>query len=107
MGIAIFRQEDYRAAGLQVFPVALGVPRTKRAIAVYSVVLVAVTLAPVVFGIAGSIYASVVGVSGLAFIAWALRGFRAKDTVAWARTLFLASMPHLVVVFVALVASAW
>ena len=106
MAISIFRQADYRAAGLQVFPVAVGVARTKRAICFYSVVLLLVTLVPVFNGVAGAAYAVIVGVTGLGFLAWSIYGLRAKDPVSWARSLFLASMPHLVVVFAALVASA-
>jgi protoheme IX farnesyltransferase len=105
MAIAIFRQTDYRAAGLQVFPVAMGLDRTKRAICFYSVVLFAVTLAPVALGIAGLPYALVASLSGLGFLAWGAQGFRAKDSVSWARSLFLGSMPYLVVLFVALVAT--
>ena len=106
MAIAIFRQADYSAAGLRVFPVAIGVARTKRVICFCSAVLLAVTLLPVIQGAAGLPYAVIAGVSGLGFLAWSLRGLRVQDSVSWARSLFLASMPHLVIVFAALVASA-
>lgn len=106
MAISIFRQEDYRAAGLRVFPVAVGLSRTKRAICFYSMVLLAVSLAPLALGIAGWAYTAVAGVSGLGFLAWGAYGSRVKDTVSWAKSLFLASMPHLVLLFAALVASA-
>jgi heme O synthase-like polyprenyltransferase len=45
-------------------------------------------------------------VAGAAFVAYAFRGMRASAREAWSRALFLASMPYLVVVFGALVASA-
>jgi protoheme IX farnesyltransferase len=106
MAIAIFRQTDYRAAGLLVFPVAFGVKRTQRAIGVYSALLLAATLLPVVLGAAGLAYGIIAAVSGIGFLAWGLYGLKAKNSVKWARSLFLASMPHLVVVFAALVASA-
>src|SRR5690606_17004940 len=106
MAIAIFRQRDYQAAGLQVFPVVVGLLRTKRAICLYSALLLAVSLAPALLGLAGLTYAVVAAVSGLCFLAWGFQGFRALDSVAWARSLFLASMPHLVLLFAALVVSA-
>ena len=99
-------RQAHRAAGLQVFPIAVGLARTKRAICFYSVLLLAVSLAPVALGIGGWAYATVAGVSGLGFLAWGAHGLRAKDTISWARSLFLASLPHLVLLFVALVASS-
>jgi len=106
MAIAIFRCADYQAAGLQVFPVEVGLARTKRAIGFYSVVLLAVSLAPYFLGVAGLPYAIIAGLSGLGFLAWGTYGSRMKETVAWARSLFLLSMPHLVLLFAAFVASA-
>jgi protoheme IX farnesyltransferase len=106
MAIAIFRRADYQAAGLRVFPVAVGLARTKRAICFYSVVLLLVSLAPVVLGVAGLPYAIIAGLSGVAFLVWGTYGSRVKETVPWARSLFLASMPHLVLLFAAFVASA-
>jgi len=106
MAIAIFRRADYQAAGLRVFPVAVGLARTKRAIGFYSVVLLLVSLAPVLLGVAGLVYGVIAGVSGLAFLVWGTYGSRVKETVPWARSLFLASMPHLVLLFAAFVASA-
>ncbi len=106
MAIAIFRQSDYSAAGLKVYPVALGIDRTRRAIVTYSVVLLLVSLLPLPLGIAGIPYAVVAVVAGLGFLAWSLRGLRTPNVVSWARSLFLASMPYLVILFTALVASA-
>ncbi len=105
MAISIFRQRDYRAAGLQVFPVARGLFKTKRAICFYASVLLTITLLPSVLGFAGWPYTLVALASGWAFLGWGVYGLRAQDSVSWARSLFLASMPHLVVVFAALVAS--
>lgn len=106
MAISIFRRADYRAAGLQVFPVAVGLARTKRAICFYSAALLAISLAPLALGIGGWAYAAIATISGLCFLAWGAYGLRAKDSISWARSLFLASMPHLVLLFAALVATA-
>ena len=106
MAIAIFRQHEYSAAGLKVYPVVHGIPRTRRAIVIYSAVLLAVSLLPLPLGIAGWPYAVVAVLSGLTFLVWSLRGLSTPNVVSWARSLFLASMPYLVILFTALVASA-
>jgi heme O synthase-like polyprenyltransferase len=54
---------------------------------------------------AGLGYGIVAIVSSLAFFGTALHGRRSLDRSRWARRLFFASMPYLVVVFAAFVAS--
>jgi heme O synthase-like polyprenyltransferase len=54
---------------------------------------------------AGLAYGVTALVASLAFLGFALSGRRKLDPHRWARRLFLASMPYLVVVFAAFVAS--
>jgi heme o synthase len=103
LAISVFRQTDYERAKLSVMPAVSGLRATKRAIAGYSMLLVAVTLLPLLLNMAGWVYGLVAGV---AFVAYAFRGLRASAREVWSRALFLASMPYLVVVFGALVISA-
>ncbi len=105
--IALFRQADYERAGLKVLPAVRGVRATKRVIVVSSVVMVLATLAPVPLGVAGVGYAAVATLVGAAFVALALRGLREDAGNAWAKKLFFASMPYLVVVYGALVIAAF
>jgi heme o synthase len=98
LAIAIFRRDEYARAGHRVLPVVRGVPRTKVEMAVYSVALVAVSLLPVGLGLAGFAYAAVALVSGMVFLWLATAGFSALDDSRWARRVFFASMPYLVVV---------
>ena len=78
-------------------PVVHGVRRTQIEIVLYSLLLVVVSLLPVVLGLAGLGYAAVALASGLAFLALATAGLSSRDERRWARRLFFASMPYLVV----------
>lgn len=97
LAIATFRREEYARAGMRVLPVVHGVRRTKIEIALYSLLLVVVSLLPVGLGLAGLGYAVVALASGLAFLALATAGLSIRDERRWARRVFFASMPYLVV----------
>lgn len=97
LAIAIFRREEYARAGMRVLPVVHGVRRTQVEIAIYSLLLVVVSLLPVGLGLAGLGYAVVALASGLAFLALATAGLSIRDERRWARRVFFASMPYLVV----------
>jgi protoheme IX farnesyltransferase len=105
LAIATFRAPEYERAGLKVLPNVAGAAATERAILFYSVLLGVVAVVPWLLGMAGLGYGIVAGVASLAFIAVALQGRRSLEPNRWARRLFLASMPYLVVVFAAFVAS--
>ena len=106
IAIAIFRAEDYRAAGMPVLPVVRGMPHAKRAVVAWSIVLALVTLLPAWFGVVRLPYLWVAVPSALSFVALALTGLRRAASARWARRLFFASMPYLVVVYAAFVAEA-
>jgi protoheme IX farnesyltransferase len=105
LAIATFRAPEYRRAGLQVLPNVRGAAATERAILLYSALLGVVAVAPWLLGMAGLGYGIVAIVSSLAFFGTALHGRRTLERSRWARRLFFASMPYLVVVFAAFVAS--
>ncbi len=102
LAIAIFRRDEYARAGMRVLPVARSVRRTKVEIAIYTWLLVAVSLLPVGVGLAGIGYAVVAIASGLGFLALATAGLSVRDDNRWARRVFFASMPYLVIVLGAL-----
>ncbi|HEX6766186.1 MAG TPA: heme o synthase [Polyangiaceae bacterium] len=106
LAIAIFRSEDYRAAGMKVHSVVHGVRSTKIAIVLSSLVLAAVTLAPAWTGAVRTSYLLVAAPSAFAFTAYAVLGLRTEAHARWARRLFFLSMPYLVVVYAAFVARA-
>jgi protoheme IX farnesyltransferase len=106
LAIATFRREEYARAGLLVLPVVHGVRRTKIEILLYSLLLVAVSLAPVGFGLAGLGYAIIALACGLGFLWLASAGLSVRDDWRWSRRLFFASMPYLVIMLGSLAAFA-
>ena len=105
LAIATFRAPEYERAGLKVLPNVRGRVATERSILVYSVLLGVVTIAPWPLGMAGVGYGVVASACALVFLGFALHGRRSLEHHRWARRLFLASMPYLVIVFAAFVAS--
>lgn len=102
LAITVFRKAEYGAAGLQVMSVAHGIPATVRAISISSAVLLVVSLVPWAVGLGGVTYLVSASVCGCAFTAWAIWGQSGRETERWARILFFASMPYLVVLFTVL-----
>jgi protoheme IX farnesyltransferase len=105
LAIATFRAPEYARAGLKVLPNTAGRRATERAIIVYSLSLLVIALAPALMGIAGSGYAAVALLSSLAFVGCAVHGRGSRAPERWARRLFVASMPYLVVIYAAFVFS--
>jgi protoheme IX farnesyltransferase len=106
LAIATFRREEYAHAGLVVQPNASGLASTRRSILVYSALLLAVSLSPLAIGMAGFGYGIVALALGVGFFCYAAFGRGSQSVERWAKTLFLASLPYLVIVYAALVASA-
>ena len=72
-------------------------------VAAYASALVPVSLAPTLIGLAGPAYFVVALVLGLGFLFFSLR-FAARRTRRDARTLFLASIAYLPLVWIAMIA---
>lgn len=106
VAIAIFREREYEKAGLKVLPVALGMQAAKRATIRYSALLLLTSLLPPLVGLGGVAYLVVAALLGAAFFGLALGGLRKSAGAAWARVVFFASMPYLIVLLGALVVSA-
>ncbi|HVY26283.1 MAG TPA: heme o synthase [Polyangiaceae bacterium] len=105
LAIATFRAPEYARAGLKVQPNVSGRAATERAIILYCVLLTAVAVAPWLMGMTGAVYGIIALGCSLAFLGVALHGRGRLEPNKWARRLFIASMPYLVVVFAAFVAS--
>jgi heme o synthase len=106
LAIATFRREEYARAGLVVQPNESGLVATRRSILRYSVLLLVVSWSPLALGMAGVCYALVATALGLGFLGFAAFGQGQKTIERWAKLLFLASLPYLVLVYAALVISA-
>jgi protoheme IX farnesyltransferase len=103
--LSLYRRDDYERAGLPMLPVSHGEEETRRQILLYSLALVATTLAAAPLAGLGPLYWVPAVVLGGAFLwgAWRLRLERAVTHAVW---LFRFSIIYLFVLFVSLSADA-
>ena len=103
LAIATYRANDYARAGFKVLPLAISTRATRVTIVLFSVGLVAATIALEPLRVAGLGYLLCAALLGAVFIGWAAAGFRRAAANAWARSLFFYSIVYLTLLFVALV----
>jgi protoheme IX farnesyltransferase len=103
LAIATYRAADYARAGFKVLPLAISRGATRATIVLFSIALVAATIALEPLRVAGVGYLLCAALLGAVFIGWAAAGFRRAAANAWARSLFLYSIVYLTLLFVALV----
>jgi protoheme IX farnesyltransferase len=106
LAIATFRREEYARAGLVVMPNVSGLAATRRSILGYSALLFVVSLSPLALGMAGAWYTLIAVLLNVGFFGYAAFGQGQKTPERWAKLLFLASLPYLVLIYAALVISA-
>lgn len=106
LAIAIFRKDEYMAAGIKVLPAVFGVRVAKWHAVLWAAVLVAVSVLLVPLGVAGWLYLTVALGLGLWQFAISLQGLRPDAGDKWARKLFGASLAYLPLLFVALALDA-
>ncbi|MGE8396813.1 MAG: heme o synthase [Comamonas sp.] len=99
--LALYRVEDYRKSGLPMLPVTHGPKYTQLQILLYTLVLFAGCLLPVIFGMSGWLYLAVAVVLSLGFSYYALRLWL-NYSDALARKTFRFSLIHLSGLFAAL-----
>ena len=105
--LALYKQSDYGAAKIPMLPNVAGEAHTKLQILIYSLVLVAATLAPQLIGMSGWLYTAIAAAMGLGFLVPAFRLYRTRDDKAMrkaGRALFTYSLTYLFLIFVALIA---
>ena len=100
--LALYRHSDYAAAHIPMLPVTAGIPATKRQILVYTLILVAVSLTPVLVG-AGLAYGIGAALLGANFLRHAIRVLR-SDIPRDAMKMFGFSIIYLFALFALLVA---
>jgi heme o synthase len=71
--LAIERHEEYAKAGIPMLPVTHGLEYTRLQVLLYTLLLVAVSLLPFVFGMSGYVYLAGALALGAVFLAYALR----------------------------------
>ena len=77
--LAIDRMEEYKKEGVPMMPIAKGVTRTKKEMVVYAVLLLAASLAPYIYGLAGIFYLVTTAALNLYFIYLCLIYLNDKD----------------------------
>jgi protoheme IX farnesyltransferase len=106
--LALFMEADYAKAGVPMLPVTHGLPETRRQILLYSLLLVPVTIAPTLLGLADWAYGGTAITLGAIFLWMALKVSRSTATVAAGmiaeKQLFKFSLLYLACLFGALVA---
>ena len=108
--LALFANGDYQRAGVPMLPVVAGARETRKQIAIYTLLLVPLSLAPWLMGFSGDIYAVAALVLGIGFLASVWRvAFDRQDAAgvsltgdAPARAAFKYSILYLFVLFAAL-----
>ena len=101
--LALMTNIDYDKAGIPMLPNVAGIPRTKREIVIYSLILVAVSLAFFPLHVLGPCYGGCALILGAIFLwdAWKVSG---DSTKRQARVLFKYSLLYLALMCVAMVA---
>ncbi len=99
--LALLIKRDYAAAGIPMLPVVRGDRETARQVLLYTVVLVALTLVPVLTGTFGWLYLVAAVVLGGQFIRLAVRLWRSTAPPQAGR-LFHYSLAYLALLFVAM-----
>ncbi len=96
LAIALFRKEEYAAAGLKSVPIERGDESSRAQLVLYLVALLPMTLLPYQLHIAGPWYLAVAVVLGLTFLGLGRVGFlpAAGEALGSADVLLLAALPH-------------
>lgn len=105
--IAMFRKDDYAAAGIPVLPIKNGSRETKVQILFYTAAYTAAAAALTVSGYTGATFLVVVAGFGLYWLRLEVNGWGVSDDVKWARKMFRFSLVNLLVLCFMLSLNAW
>jgi heme o synthase len=107
--LALYRQQDFRRAGIPMLPVVAGETNTRWQILVYTLILVPLGIAPWLLGYAGPIYAVVSIATGAMMLLLAVQVLRERAPAERAsRNMFAFSILYLFLLFaVLLVERGW
>ncbi len=98
--IAMYRQREYEAAGMKTLPSMHGLAATRLAIVAFLVVQVAISFGPTLLGVTGLPYFITAAVLGAGVLA---QGIAGDGSTKWARSVFLASIVYLPILFAVMV----
>jgi heme o synthase len=103
--LSLLMKDEYARVGVPMMPVVRGEGETRQLIVLYTVLLFALTLMPVVFGYFGLIYGVAAAALGGVFVSLALRLWREAERRSALRT-YLFSLAYLALLFCAMVLDA-
>ncbi len=104
--LALYKQDDYRRAGIPMMPIVQGELRTKIQALSYTILLVGASLLLYRTGVVGLWYLAAAAVLGVGFVAYVVAQLReAPPADRWARRTFRYSLVYMLVLFVAMVAN--
>jgi protoheme IX farnesyltransferase len=99
--LALYRRADYAKTGLPMLPITHGEKYTLLHILLYTLIMIAATILPFVYGMSGYIYLATALVLGFGFLSYAWRMYR-KYSDALAQKTFRYSIIYLSILFAAL-----
>jgi protoheme IX farnesyltransferase len=103
--LALYRNGDYKKAGIPMLPVVAGKTETKKQMILYTVLLIPLGAAPAWFGFVGWVYGTVAVLLGLVFLAAAIAVWFDR-TDRSAKRMFGYSIFYLFALFAVMVADA-
>jgi protoheme IX farnesyltransferase len=104
--IAIYRQKEYKAAGVPVITVVKGIGYTKRQVLAYTIAFVIFSLLLACAG-AGLVYFIALLLIDIYWIWLGVKGLHARDNDEWARKMFHFSLNALMVFSILISLNAW
>lgn len=103
LALAMRRVKDYAAAGIPLLPVLYGFSLTKRQIVIWTATLIPASLMLTIVHAEGWIYFFTALIFGGIWLIKGLKGFKAKDDIAWATDMFKFSLIYLMVLSIVMV----
>ncbi|PWI58302.1 protoheme IX farnesyltransferase [Sulfoacidibacillus thermotolerans] len=103
LALAMRRVKDYASAGIPLLPVLYGFAPTKRQIVVWTAALVPASLLLTAIHAEGLVYFFTALVFGGIWLAKGVKGFWAKDDIAWATDMFRFSLIYLMVLSIVMI----
>ena len=80
--LALFREDDYAAAGVPMLPNVAGRDETRRQILLYTLVLLPLTFLPALLGVSGLLYVAGVALLSAVCLYYAINVYRIREGVA-------------------------
>jgi len=84
--LALFRENDYAAAGVPMLPNVAGPDETRKQILIYTLILLPLTFLPALLGVSGSLYVAGVALLSAVFLYYAINVYRIRQGAAADRT---------------------